>query len=272
MWQLHTMCHPRRLVGRPTSRHLGPWGFQPSFLSIYFYLIECYTPLIAPQCSYVYLFSFPTWRPIVYTPVPSSPPWFLPLHADSHPSYRYPPVFAPKDYLCLRPCAFLLYKYSPTSMYFLSSIIISLIPLNIALRNPKLLSYSLDESLTLDALQTHQFFTRRLTRPLETVCILLLDLVVALAKFLLVFIFYLGDTLVRAHLLSWQPLWELLPDDHPRHLSLSIPTLLHFSRVRKPVLDTSIASRPWVAWHKLTCPKLISTLVTCFVKTVTYGR
>ena len=42
----------------------------------------------------------------------------------------------------------------------------------------------------------------RLTRPLETVCISLLDLVVALAKFLLELIFYLEDTLVRAHLLS----------------------------------------------------------------------
>src|SRR5882724_4114003 len=43
------------------------------------------------------------------------------------------------------------------------------------------------------------------THPLETVCILLLDLVVALAKFLLVFIFSLEETPVRASFLSQQP-------------------------------------------------------------------
>jgi len=35
-----------------------------------------------------------------------------------------------------------------------------------------------------------------------TVCILLLDLVVALAKFLLVLVFSLGNTPIQAHLLS----------------------------------------------------------------------
>src|SRR5882724_6445851 len=45
----------------------------------------------------------------------------------------------------------------------------------------------------------------QLTHPLETVCISLLDLVVALTKFLLVFIFSLEETPIRASFLSRQP-------------------------------------------------------------------
>ena len=42
----------------------------------------------------------------------------------------------------------------------------------------------------------------QLTCPLETVCVLLLDLVVALTKFLLVFFFSLEETHTQAFLLS----------------------------------------------------------------------
>src|SRR5882724_890725 len=51
----------------------------------------------------------------------------------------------------------------------------------------------------------------RPTRPLETVCISLLDLVVALAKFLLLFIFSLEGTTVRAFFLSRQPSLRAFP-------------------------------------------------------------
>src|SRR5882724_13479912 len=51
----------------------------------------------------------------------------------------------------------------------------------------------------------------QLTRPLETVCVSLLDLVVALAKFLLLFIFSLEETTVQAFFLSWQPLLRAFP-------------------------------------------------------------
>src|SRR5882724_6396588 len=85
-------------------------------------------------------------------------------------------------------------------------------PLNIALRNPKLLSHSLDEVSGVGTLfKTPRFFTHRLTRPLETACVPLLDLVVALAKFLLVLISSLEDTSARAHLLSRQPSLRAFP-------------------------------------------------------------
>src|SRR5882724_8790707 len=93
-----------------SSAVLGLGGSNPlSFQSISI-LLHANAPLIAPQGSYAYLYSFLTQRPIVCAPVPSSPPWSLPLHADSCPSYRYPLVSAPIDYLCLRPCASLLHK------------------------------------------------------------------------------------------------------------------------------------------------------------------
>ena len=44
-----------------------------------------------------------------------------------------------------------------------------------------------------------------MTCPLVTVCVSLLDLVIALAKFLLVLVFSVEDTCVQAHSLSWQP-------------------------------------------------------------------
>src|SRR5882724_13319677 len=52
------------------------------------------------------------------------------------------------------------------------------------------------------------------TRPLETVCVSLLDLVVALAKFLLLFIFSLEETTIQAFFLSRQPSLRAFP----RHL------------------------------------------------------
>src|SRR5882724_1317477 len=54
----------------------------------------------------------------------------------------------------------------------------------------------------------------RPTHPLETVCIWRLDLVVTLAKFLLLFIFSLEETTIQAFFLSQQPSLRALP----RHL------------------------------------------------------
>src|SRR5882724_8165998 len=51
----------------------------------------------------------------------------------------------------------------------------------------------------------------RPTCPLETVCISLLDLVVTLAKFLLLFIFSLEETTIRAFFLSRQPSLRAFP-------------------------------------------------------------
>src|SRR5882724_7049858 len=53
--------------------------------------------------------------------------------------------------------------------------------------------------------------TPRPTCPLETVCISLLDLVVALTKFLLLFIFSLEETTVQAFSLSQQPSLRAFP-------------------------------------------------------------
>src|SRR5882724_10632935 len=53
--------------------------------------------------------------------------------------------------------------------------------------------------------------TPRPTCPLETVCVSLLDLVVALAKFLLLFIFSLEETTIRAFFLSRQPSLRAFP-------------------------------------------------------------
>ena len=79
----------------------------------------------------------------------------------------------------------------------------------------------------------------QLTHPLVTVHILLLDLVVTLAKCLLVLVFSLEDALTQGHLLSWQPSLRAFPwwsfvmsfPYWPQHI-------LHFSQVGKPILDT----------------------------------
>src|SRR5882724_1819385 len=94
----------------------------------------------------------------------------------------------------------------PTSMYVLSSIIISLFPIE----------HCFEDCLTSilltrrglrhwDAPQKPPSLPLRPTRPLETVCVLLLDLVAALAKSILVFILSLEETFVRAFFLLRQP-------------------------------------------------------------------
>ena len=65
-------------------------------------------------------------------------------------------------------------------------------------------------SLTLGCYST-TWFPIQPTCPLVTVCVLLLDLVVALAKFLLVLVFSLEDTLSQAHLLLQQPSSRAFP-------------------------------------------------------------
>jgi len=70
---------------------------------------------------------------------------FLPLHADSRPSSRCTMVSVLIAYVYCDPVVLVSISNSLAELYFPSSIIISLIPLNIALRNPKLLSYSLDK-------------------------------------------------------------------------------------------------------------------------------
>src|SRR5882724_10265255 len=60
-------------------------------------------------------------------------------------------------------------------------------------------------SLTLGCSSKHPSLPPRPTHPLETVCVSLLDLVVALTKFLLVFILSLEETPVQASFLSRQP-------------------------------------------------------------------
>src|SRR5882724_7628005 len=90
-WPSHdnhaTTCHPCHLIGRPLS--WWPWDlgvptlFSLKSISI---LLHANTSLIALQWSYTYLFSFPTQRLIVCTPVPCLHPHLLHPHADSHPS------------------------------------------------------------------------------------------------------------------------------------------------------------------------------------------
>src|SRR5882724_5317549 len=76
----------------------------------------------------------------------------------------------------------------------------------------------------------------RPTRPLETACVLLLDLVVTLAKSILVFILSLEETFVRASFLLQQPSESFyLKNAFPWPISTS----LLFSRIGKSVLDSS---------------------------------
>src|SRR5882724_9309267 len=84
---------------------LGPEGPHPLYFQSISILLHANASLIALQCSYVYLLSFPTQRPIVCAPVPCSHPHLFHPHADSHHSYRYPPASVPIAYMSLRPCA-----------------------------------------------------------------------------------------------------------------------------------------------------------------------
>src|SRR5882724_7644826 len=87
--------------------------------------------------------------------------------------------------------------------------------------------------------------TPRPTRPLETVCVSLLDLMVTLAKFLLLFIFSLEETTVRAFFLL-TALAESFPSTSIHNVSSwPILTFLRFSRVEKPILDTEEIQRNW---------------------------
>jgi len=95
----------------------------------------------------------------------------------------------------------------------------------------------LDEVSDVGMVFNTSFIAPQPTHPLETVCVLLLDLVVALAKFLLVLFFSVEEALIQAYSLSWQPSlrafpWWSLVDVFP----LLILTFSLFSRVGKPIL------------------------------------
>jgi len=155
-----------------------------------------------------------------------------------------PPRSHPDSLLVLWPCGSFSICSSLTLLYFLSSIIISLIPLNIALRNPKLLSYSLEWGLQhWDTLQTPRFPSPRPTHPLETVCILLLDLVVTITKF------FWYSSLLKIH--SSEPILFMTASESFSLMiihdifSLLISTFLLFSRVGKPFLWQTAW---WIRW------------------------
>src|SRR5882724_5312038 len=88
---------------------LDPEGPNPrSFQSISISL-HANTSLTAPQSSPTSLCSFPTWTPLVCTPVPCSHPRSFQIHADSCPSYRCSPVPILIAYMSLQPCGSSLY-------------------------------------------------------------------------------------------------------------------------------------------------------------------
>src|SRR5882724_7427014 len=105
---MHHLCH---LVGQSLS--LWTWDLRVPTLFIFQYIsiiLPANTSLVALQCSYAYLFSILTWRPIVCTPVPCSHPHPLHPHVDSCHSYRCLPDHVPIADLCLQPCGSILYK------------------------------------------------------------------------------------------------------------------------------------------------------------------
>src|SRR5882724_9469662 len=81
----------------------------------------------------------------------------------------------------------------------------------------------------------------RPTRPLDTVCVSLLDLVVALAKFLLLFIFSLEGTTIQAFFLSRQPSLRALP----RHLFL-----MSFLGRSRPSCTLVGSQNPFLTGHR----------------------
>jgi len=114
----------------PLAVDLGPEGPNPrSFHSISI-LSNANTSLIAPQSSPAPLCSFPI-RPHLYAPLcPVRIPIFPLLHADSRPSHRGAPDLIPDSLLVLATLWFYFHiSSSLPSLYFLSSIIISLIPI-----------------------------------------------------------------------------------------------------------------------------------------------
>src|SRR5882724_8185216 len=92
-----------------------------------------------------------------------------------------------------------------------------------------------------NASQQHESLPFLLTCPLVTVCVLLLDLVIALAKFHLVLVFSVEARPIQALFSFTAALSEsFLPMLTHEIFSLLSPTYLHFSQVRKPVLDSMI--------------------------------
>src|SRR5882724_3012761 len=105
------MCHLHHLISWSLS--WWTWDLRGSTLFIFQSISISWhanTPLITPQYSYAYLFSIPTWRLIVCTPVPCSHPSPLHPHADSLHSYRCLPDLIQIAYMCLQPCGSILYK------------------------------------------------------------------------------------------------------------------------------------------------------------------
>src|SRR5882724_3656268 len=101
---------------------LGPEGPNPrSFHSISI-LLHANASLIALQSSSTSLCSFLTQTPFVCTLVPCSHPHPFQPHVDSCPSYRCSPVSVPIAYV-------VSISSSLAELYFPSSIIISLIPI-----------------------------------------------------------------------------------------------------------------------------------------------
>jgi len=104
-----TTCHLHHLIGH--SFRWWTWDLTvPTLFILNLFSLHANTSLIALQQSYAYLFSFPTWRPIVFTPVLCSHPHLFHLHVDSRLSYRYPPASVPIVYVSLWSCGSVLYK------------------------------------------------------------------------------------------------------------------------------------------------------------------
>ena len=97
--------------------------------------------------------------------------------------------------------------------------------LNVTLRTLHFYPAHSMRSLTLGCLLETLFICFRLTHPLVTVCVLLLDLVIALAKFSLVLVFSLKTHPSELVLFHNSPLWEPSPNDHSWHLFCIDPDL-----------------------------------------------
>ena len=122
MWSLcdnhATTCHSHHLVSRPPSWQTWDLRVPTLFSPNLFILLHANASLIAPQWSYTYLFSFPTWRPNVCTLVPCLHPCLLHPHADSCISYRYPPDSILIAYGFLQPCGTIFYKWFSNFIVF----------------------------------------------------------------------------------------------------------------------------------------------------------
>src|SRR5882724_9954178 len=83
-----------------------------------------------------------------------------------------------------------------------------------------------------------QFPAFRPTHPLVTVCVLLLDLAITLAKPYLVLVFSIEDTCLSLFSFMTAPFESLLLMVIHDIYSVLTSTYLHFSQVRKPILDS----------------------------------